>query len=290
MSSNFKKNKILFLSLIGAGVISLVLLVYVFVILVQWSDARKRTEDARGKVDQLNKATPAPGAENESRIQKDIELYEEKNKGLVDNFKSPLRPAVDAFLAELDPPKAEMLTEEEIELYKVEGTGIEADGDTKAVPLKIRKLSYRDFRNLFISRFERYCEEHPESTDTDEKKFSLNILQGFNDTFMQLFPQGRWNAALERFVIAASPLTFEVIDDSNRLPILLMACDMPIDRFGPRRVDSRKKVLKEQVDRMVENRIMPIANFEGSENRSFFAPGALNFIGGGSKGSKGGKL
>jgi hypothetical protein len=100
---------------------------------------------------------------------------------------------------------------------------------------------------------------------------------------MQLFPQGRWNAALERFVIAASPLTFEVIDDSNRLPILLMACDMPIDRFGPRRVDSRKKVLKEQVDRMVENRIMPIANFEGSENRSFFAPGALNFIGGGSK-------
>ncbi len=283
MSSNFKKNKTLFLSLIGAGIVSLGLLVYVVIVLAQWSDARKRTEDARGKVEKLNNAKPAPGAENESRIQKDIELYEEKNKGLVDNFKSPLRPAVDAFLKELPPPRADMLTEEEIELYKVEGTGIEADGDTKAVPLKIRKLSYRDFRNLFMSRFEKYCEEHPDSTDTDEKKYSLNILQGFNDAFMQLFPQGKWNAALERFVIAASPLTYEVIDDSNRLPILLMACDMPIDRFGPRRVDGRKKILKEQVDRMVEMRIIPIADFDGSKNRSFFAPGSLNFIGGGSK-------
>ncbi len=281
VSKKFKKNKTLFITLIGAGVVSLGLFVYVIIMMIQWSALRDSTEAAREKVKQLNASKPAPGAENERRIEEDIALYEEKNKGLVDNFKSPLRPAVDAFLQELKEAEADKLTDEEKELYKVEGTGVEATEGTKAVPLKIRKFTYGEFREFFLARFEKYCADHNVSED---EKSSLSLLLGFNDDFMQIFPQGSWNRALDKFVKVAQPLTFEVITDANRLPILLMAFDMPEDRFGPRRVNNKKDELQKQTDLMVEEKIKPIAG----ENTKFFAPGALNFIGGGSSSGKSG--
>ncbi|MBE6358430.1 MAG: hypothetical protein E7057_04190 [Lentisphaerae bacterium] len=269
MSKMYKKNMGLILVLAGVGVVAVGLLVYVVIVLLQWSELRDRTGIARDKVQQLVKSTPAPGAENERRIQQDIALYEQKNIGLVDNFKSPLRPAVDEFLKALPPANADMLTEEEIELYKVEGTGVEAEEDKPAVPLKIRKFTYDEFRTFFPARFDKYCEENNKVEDKD--RFSLDTLHGFSESSTKLFPQGKWNAALEKFVEAAQGLTFEVIDDSNRLPILLAA-------FGlPRRVDGKLSKLKEQVDNIIEIKIKPIA----ADRPEFFAAGALDFIGGG---------
>ncbi len=280
MSKVFKKNKILILSLAGMGVLAVVLIGVVIFVLIDWSGYRAQTETLRNKVQQLRASKPAPGQENMERIQRDIELYREKNIGLVDNFKSPLRPAVDAFLEALPPPLAEQMTEEEIEEYKVEGTGIEGDGETPAVPLQIRKLSYEDFRRFFPERFQRFCDENG---IPDERKYSLSVLTQFLARCIQLFPAGSWTAAMGRFEQLAKPLTWENIDNANRLAILLGA-------FGlPRRVADDITTLQDQVSGMKNS----IRQEVGEE---FFAEGALNFIGGarstssGSSGSSSGGI
>ena len=142
-------------SLSVAGVAALALVVYLLILVFEWSEFRDRTENAYNEVQSLVKKTPAPGKENEERIKKDIVFYEEKSRSMVNFFKSPLSPAVDKFLEMLPPPLADKLSEEEKEYYKKPGTGIDGDEETKAVPLAIRKLSYDDFRKFFMDRFEK---------------------------------------------------------------------------------------------------------------------------------------
>lgn len=288
MNSIFKKNKTMILTLIVTGVTALVLLCWGVVILIEWSEYRDRTVEARDKVQKLVKSTPAPGKENEERIRKDIALYIEKNRGLVDNFKSPLRYAVDVFLKELPPPNAEELTEEEIETYKVvvEDSGEETDGEadvaenaenegeTEAKLPEIRKFTYEDFRTFFPARFEKFCSDN---NIPEEDKLSLSVLERFSAYCTKLFPQGSWNRAVSIFARAARPLTHEVINEANQLPILLYA-------FGlPRRVDKNEVNLRAQVDAMIKQRILPgIKNMELGEH-------ALEFVGGGT-GAKDAKL
>ena len=264
MSKVFKKNKVLFLSLIAMGVVALGLIVVVIIVFFDWSAYRAQTETLRNKVQQLRTSKPAPGQENMARIQRDIELYQDKNIGLVDNFKSPLRPAVDAFLRALPPPLADQLTDEEKEEYKVEGTGVEGDDETPAVPLQIRKLTYDDFRKFFPERFQRFCDENG---IPDERKYSLSVLTQFVARCIQLFPAGSWAAAMNEFERVARPLTWEQIDNANRLAILLGA-------FGlPRRVADNISELQVQVA-AIQNAL------KTEVGEDFFVDGALNFIGG----------
>ena len=79
MSKVFKKNKVLFLSLIATGVVALGLIVVVIIVFFDWSAYRAQTETLRNKVQQLRTSKPAPGQENMARIQRDIELYQDKN-------------------------------------------------------------------------------------------------------------------------------------------------------------------------------------------------------------------
>ena len=251
------------LSLIATGIVALVLFCWGIFILIEWSEYRERTEAARDKVQKLVKSTPAPGKENEERIQKDIALYVEKNRGLVDNFKSPLRYAVDVFLKELPPPSAKELTPEEIETYKVVAAAEENNGENavetadadgsgeenaeEKLP-EIRKFTYEDFRVFFPARFEQFCAENNISEDD---KLSLSVLERFSAACTKLFPQGSWNRAVSAFARAAEPLTYEVINEANQLPILLYA-------FGlPRRVDKNEANLRAQIEAMINSRILP---------------------------------
>ncbi len=276
MSKVFKKNKVLILSLAALGVVAVGLIGVVVFVLIDWSGYRAQTETLRNKVQQLRTSKPAPGKENMDRIQRDIELYQEKNIGLVDNFKSPLRPAVEAFLEALPAPLADQLTEEEIEQYKVEGTGTEGDDENPAVPLQIRKLSYEDFRKFFPERFQRFCDENG---IPDERRYSLSVLTQFVARCIQLFPAGSWAGAVSVFEENARSLTWERIDNANRLAILLGA-------FGlPRRVADDVSVLQSQVSGMKDA-------VKSEVGEDFFADGALDFIGGatvsGNAGSSGG--
>lgn len=269
------------LSLIATGIVALVLFCWGIFILIEWSEYRERTEAARDKVQKLVKSTPAPGKENEERIQKDIALYVEKNRGLVDNFKSPLRYAVDVFLKELPPPSAKELTPEEIETYKVveaveenneenavDTAGADGSGEENAeekLP-EIRKFTYEDFRVFFPARFEQFCAENNISEDD---KLSLSVLERFSAACTKLFPQGSWNRAVSAFARAAEPLTYEVINEANQLSILLYA-------FGlPRRVDKNEASLRAQIEAMINNRILP------QVQNMTFGEEALNFVGGG---------
>ena len=199
MNKAIKKNMVLVLSLSVTGVAALVLLVFVVIFLLRWSEYRDRTEVARNKIRDLVKQKPAPGPENEKRIKTDIALYEERGRGLVDNFKSPLRPALDAFLKELPPPLASGLSEEEIALYR-EDAGEEKteDGEDKpAKPVKIRKLKYEDVRKFFSARFQKFCAD---KQIPEERRYSMTTLNRFHTECVALFPRGGWNKALEKFV------------------------------------------------------------------------------------------
>ena len=257
-------------SLSVAGVAALALVVYLLILVFEWSEFRDRTENAYNEVQSLVKKTPAPGKENEERIKKDIVFYEEKSRSMVNFFKSPLSPAVDKFLEMLPPPLADKLSEEEKEYYKKPGTGIDGDEETKAVPLAIRKLSYDDFRKFFMDRFEKFCQERNYSEDKD--RLSLTTLSLFRSECVNLFPAGSWKKALDVFVKTVKPLTYETVNEADPLPLLLVGFSMP------RRVAANPEHLARQVDEIIERKIIPMAE----ESKLELEEGALKFIGGSS--------
>lgn len=268
MNNKLKKNLVMIAALSAAGLVALLLLIYMLILFFDWSTYSARTKAARDEVQALVRKTPAPGRENEERIKKHIEFYQLKSKDMVDSFKSPLRPAVDAFLAELPAPLAKALTDEEKEYYKKPGTGIEGDEETKAVPLQIRKLSYDDFRKFFNERFDNFCNQRNYTEDKD--RFSLTTLSLFRSECVNLFPAGGWKRALDKFVEKVKPLTNEPVNEADPLPLLLVGFGMP------RRVSADQTILARHVDDIIEQKIIPMAEKGNLE----LGPDALKFIGG----------
>jgi len=291
VSKKNNKNLFMIVTLASTGVVAVGLLIFMVIVFFQWNTSRKKTITTRETIQKLVASKPAPGKENEARIQDDIDFYTKVGKGLVDNFKSPLNVAVDIFIDELQPPNISALTTEEQELYKVEGSGVEATDEKPAVPLKIRKLTRSEFKEFFQKRFDEFCSKKNISEDRD--KISLTTLRNFISECRDIFPTGNWNSAVAKFTQAARPLTYEVIDGSNELPILLSAMGMI------RRVDDQPGVLRNQVSSMIlkikgkvreniqENMKVALNGKEPDEALlngavdHFFAADALAFIGGG---------
>lgn len=268
VNKKIQKNLVMIGSLSAAGLVALGLFVYLLILVFDWAEYSERTAKARDEVIALRKRTPAPGKENEERIQKDIAFFEEKSTRMVNSFKSPLRPAVDEFLKLLPPPLLKELSEEEKEYYKKPGTGIEGDEETKAVPLAIRKLSYDDFRKFFMERFEKFCQERNYTEDKD--RFSLTTLSLFRSECVSLFPAGSWKRALDAFVKTVKPLTNETVNEADPLPLLLVGFGMP------RRVAANPELLARQVDEIIERKIIPTAE----KSKLELEEGSLKFIGG----------
>ncbi len=263
-----KKNLPLFASLAVAAVFALGLLIWVALLIFDWNSYWQRTDDARTKVRRLLKQDPRPGKENEARVRHDVDIYKKAAEGLRKQFKSPLQPALDAFLSALQPPQIAVLTDEEKEQYKVEGTGIEADVESgvKAVPLKIRQLKQEEFCEFFRARFDKYCEENGKS---DTERFAMATLNEFMASSMGFFPKGNWAKAIKEFTGVARTLTTEPVNDSNQVAVLLAALGFP------RRVADDPRALQRHVDDMIAA-IGRVA----SEKKLSFGPQALTFVGG----------
>ena len=266
VSKAFKKNKTMIISLSLAGGVALGLIVYLGIKLLEWSEYRDRTQTAIQEIQKLVNQKPAPGRENEDRIQNDIALYEEKSNAMIGSFRSPLDKALNAFFEELQPPRAAELTEEEIEEYKVEGTGIEGDEETPAVPLKIRKFTRDEFVKFFSERFEKFCEEN--GIEEDDRR-ELTILNQFRTKFIRLFPDGNWRSAINKFAETARLSFNEPIEISNTqepLPLLMQALGLE------RRVGDRPYL---HVENIIKSIIVPAA-----KDKIVLGPKALEFIGG----------
>lgn len=263
-----KKNLSLFISMAVAAVVALGLLVFVIILILDWNSYWQRTDNARAKIRKLVKQNPRPGRENELRVQHDVEIYKKAAEGLRKQFKSPLQPALDAFFEVLQPPLATAMNEEEIEQFKVPGTGVEADADagTKAVPLKIRKLNQDDFNSFFRGKFDKYCEENGKN---ENERLTMATLNEFMASSLGYFPKGNWGDAVTAFAKAARTLTLEPINDSNQIAVLLAALGFP------RRVADDPRVLQRHVDDMIA-----AIGRNASEHKLTFAPQALTFVGG----------
>ena len=263
-----KKNLPLFILLGVAAVAALILLIYVVILIFEWNGYWSRTDNARSKISRLVKQNPRPGRENEIRVQHDVEIYKKAAEGLRKQFKSPLQPALDAFFAALQPPLISALSEEEKEQYKVPGTGVEADAEEgiKAVPLKIRKLSQQEFSEFFRNKFEKYCEENGKN---ETERFSMATLNEFMASSLGFFPKGNWAEAVKVFAKNAGMLTFEPVNDSNQIAVLLSALGFQ------RRVADDPQLLQRHVDDMIA-----AIGRNASENKLMFAPQALTFVGG----------
>ena len=271
VDSKIRKNLVMIVTLSATGLVAVVLLIYMLILFFDWSVYRGRTETARNEVQALVNRKPAPGDENERRIQQDIELYEVKSREMVDSFKSPIHAAVERFLEVLPPPLLKQLTDDEKEYYKKPGTGIYDDDKTQEIPLAIRKLSYDDFRKFFTDRFDAFCNSR--NYTEDKERFSLTTLSLFRSECVNLFPAGSWKKALDEFVKVVKPLTYEAVNEADPLPLLLVGFGMP------RRITTNMEHLARQVDEIIERKIVPMAE----EGKLELGENALKFIGGSSE-------
>ena len=271
VNNKIRKNLVMIITLSATALAALILVIYMLILFFDWSVYRGRTEAARNEVQALVNRKPAPGDENERRIRQDIELYEAKSREMVNSFKSPIHAAVERFLEVLPPPVLKNLTDDEKEYYKKPGTGIFDDDKSKEVPLAIRKLSYDDFRKFFSDRFDAFCNSRNYSED--KERLSLTTLSLFRSECVNLFPAGSWKKALDEFVKAVKPLTYEAVNEADPLPLLLVGFGMP------RRITTNMDHLARQIDEIIERKIVPMAEagkLELGEN-------ALKFIGGSSE-------
>lgn len=222
MNRFVKKNLGMVVILSGAGVLAAGLLVYALLLVFDLDTYINRTSEARDSVQKLRRQDPRPGKENEERIQRDIEVYRKAAQGLRAHFQLPLQEAFDLFINTLEPPHKAMLTEEEVEQYKVPPKDGEEDDKAK---LRIRKFTKADFHEFFKNRFEKAMENRNENL-----RYTENSLREFIMGFRNIFPN--WNAAVAKFRTRAQDLTNEPINTES-VTLSLLFATAGFQRFVP---------------------------------------------------------
>ena len=265
MNKFTKKNFMLVAVLIGSGVIAAALLIAAGIV---WIDLLQRIGDtkvAREKVEKLTKAKPAPGEENERLIKQDIEIFKQAANELRKAFGSPLEPAVDAFIKELQPPYASQLTDEQHDRFRVHPANEDEMSQEQIRKLKTRKLSVEDFRGLFQEAFE----NNPGSGDENQRQL-LSTQNFFIMVFQRKFPN--WNSALAKFVEKAKTLTSEPIGRSNDVALLLTAMGfpraIPNEQEFIRHMESYRAALIQKAEAGKLELMPAVANFMISGNTS----------------------
>lgn len=275
MNKFTKKNFMLVAVLVGSGVLAAALLIAAGIV---WLDLLQRigdTKAAREKVEKLTKAKPAPGDENERRIKHDIVIFQKAAKELRKAFGSPLEPAVEAFIKELQPPYAKQLTDEQHERFRIHPANEDEMSQEQIRNLKTRKLSVEDFRGLFQEAFE----NNPGSRDENQRQL-LSTQNFFIMVFRRKFPN--WNSALAKFVEKAKTLTHEPIGRSNDVALLLTAMGfpraIPNEQEFIRHMESYRAALIQKAEAGKLEFMPAVANFmlNGSTNNS----GEFNMSGG----------
>ncbi len=108
--NRFVKNNIGLLSVLGAaGVIVLVLLVFMLLANLDMMEAARQTEEYQKKIESLNSKKPAPVQENIVALDKDFAFYEAKNKELNKKFGHIFEEPLKDFFAALGKSEEEFL-------------------------------------------------------------------------------------------------------------------------------------------------------------------------------------
>ena len=265
MNSFVKRNTMLVAVLIGSGVVAAGLLIVAGLVWIGLLQRMSATENARSKVVALTKARPAPGAENERRIQHDIDIFKKAAGELRAYFASPLKPAVDEFIKELQPPRADRITDEQHERLRVHREN-EADMTQEEIrKLPVAKLTQETFKELFRETFE----SDPANSDEIQRR-TLATQNFFIPGFRRKFPN--WTAALAKFVEKAKTITGEPIGQTNDVALLLYAIGFPraipnAQEFA-RHMENYRNVLVQKAETLKLEMMPQAANFMLGNNAS----------------------
>ena len=248
MNRFVKKNFVLLAALIGSGAVSLGLVIAALIVSFELLTSMNETQEVRNKVNKLNKSTPVPGAINASRIQHDIDIYQKSVSDLKKMFRFPLDPAVEAFISTLAAPNPKRLTQEQIDRFRIRDPKEDEmdEEQIKKLPLKMRKLTLDEFKELFRERFEN---EH--GNNSDAEKESLATQTFFINGFRRIFPN--WQQSIRAFTAKASTITDEPIGPTNAVPLLLYG--MGFQRVTPdfnefvRLMESYRNVIEHKAEK-----------------------------------------
>ena len=206
------------------GIVAVGLLIYALMLVFELDGFISRTSAASDSVRKLRTQTPRPGTENEERIKKDIAVYRKAADGLRGHFQLPLQSGVDKFIAKLAPPSARLLTQDDIEKFRVppkEDEDVD-DENNKKKPIVMRKLKIDEFKELFKTHFDRMMENRQE-----HQRSTVNSLREFVVNFGKIFPN--WNDAVNEFSreVKDKKLTDEPITDDSALALLFATMGFP---------------------------------------------------------------
>ena len=220
MNKFAKKNIMLVTVLVGSGIVAAALLICAGVIWIALSQQIKTTQNVKSKIKSLVAAELAPGLENELRVKQSIDVYKVAAAKQRARFASPLQPAVDEFIKELQPPIASRLTDDQHERLRVRRDDESEMSSEQIRKLPVRKLTQEEFKELFRETFE----SDPANSDEVQRK-TLATQNFFIPGFRSRFPN--WSAALAKFVAKAKTLTSEPIGQTNDVALLLSAIGFP---------------------------------------------------------------
>ena len=204
MNKFAKKNIMLVSVLIGSGIVAAALLICAGVIWIALSQQIKTTQNVKSKIKSLVAAELAPGLENELRVKQSIAVYKVAAAKQRARFASPLQPAVDEFIKELQPPIASRLTDDQHERLRVRRDDESEMSSEQIRKLPVRKLTQEEFKELFRET----VESDPANSDEVQRK-TLATQNFFIPGFRSRFPN--WSAALAKFVAKAKTLTSEPV-------------------------------------------------------------------------------
>ena len=275
MNKFAKKNSMLVAVLIGSGLVTIGLLILAGLIWIGLLTRMSNTEKALEKVKSLTAAKPTPGKMNEDIVKSDIEIYKKASAELRAYFVSPLRPAVEAFINELRPPEASLITDEQHERLRTR-----KDDESEMTPeqirkMPVRKLTLEEFRELFRETFE----SDPANSDEVQRR-TIATQNFFIPGFRRKFPN--WSAALAKFIEKAKTLTAEPIGQTNDVALLLYAIGfpraIPNDQEFIRHMEDYRAVLAQKAESFKLELMPAAANFLLASNIS--ASGDVAITGG----------
>ena len=228
MNRFVKHNMLLIAVFAVSGVVAVALMIFALIEYVQMASAIGKIDKLRGEIEAIGKQTPRPVDENKPRIENDIKLYEKSAAELRAHFGRPMQPAVDAFIAAIQPEKKPA---------KKPAEGEEAPEEPE--PLT---------EATFIAKFKEGWDAIPPTQYAQQNYF-------LDSKFRPNYPN--WRKGTEAFAAAAKAHTFEKITDDNVDEILLSAMGIP-RRLQGRSEDLQQifNELRERVNEMLDGKII----------------------------------
>ena len=227
MNRFVKHNMLLIAVFAVSGVVAAALMIYALIEYVQMAQVIGNIDKLRQEIETIGKQTPRPVDENKPRIEADIQLYQKCAAELRAHFGRPMQPAVDAFIAAIQPDRKPAAEKKE---------GEEA-------PEEPEPLTEANF----IAKFKEGWDPIPATQYAQQNYF-------LESKFRPNYP--KWRQGTAAFAELAKMHTFEKITDNNVDEILLSAMGIPRRLQGrPEELQRIFNEFRERVNESLEGKI-----------------------------------